>query len=550
MKKLLLLILFIVNVTAYSQQWQWAYPVSSNNLSLVTSVSTDSAGNPYFMGTCSSSVTFNAQNGTFPMSGLSMFVTKYDAGGNKIWVSGGWGAANSAGAGSMTFDHHSDCYLTGGYSGTVSFGIGVDTLQRSSFQGTQDYFLLKLDKFGKPLFINTGGNGCSDAGTSVTALTTDELISFWTDETICNMASAQTNHFNKLNSNGTTIWSLPPPNATIGQGKITPTTDGGFVISNEWLSDTICFHGMSGSTCLAAPVPSNRSDVFLTKYSGSGNVLWAKAIRGKQYQHQNSITTDMSDNILLAITGEDSTYYDGTLISQHDTSVIIIKANAQGNLINHISFPVFSPGRYYVTDIKTDPQGNVFLLGDADSDIMVGTTALHFNQRATVLIKLDANLNYVWSQYMYSSNQFGTLGGRMAVTDSLIYLGINHNESVFLHGSTYQFPAPVNSLSFDCFFAAVKNNSSVVSSTSQINNQQLTIQISPNPSSGIFTIHKSFKNINTKICVYDLLGNCVFEKTGIKNDDEKIDLSANAKGIYFVKMQTGEKMFNQKIIVE
>ena len=207
MKKNLLFTACAASLTCSAQQWQWGYPVSSDNLSFVSSVRTDSAGNPYFIGTSSNSVTFNAQNGSFPVQGLSMFVAKYNAAGNKIWISGGWGPPNSIG-GKGSLDKHSNCYLTGSFAGTSSIGIGTDTLQRTSYQNTDDYYLAKLDKNGKALFFKTGGDSCQDGGSSVTTLSTDELISFWTDETFCTTMGSHTyvNYMNKLNSNGSQLW--------------------------------------------------------------------------------------------------------------------------------------------------------------------------------------------------------------------------------------------------------------------------------------------------------------------------------------------------------
>ena len=220
--------------------------------------------------------------------------------------------------------------------------------------------------------------------------------------------------------------------------------------------------------------------------------------------------------------------------------------------MNHINFPVFSPGRFYINDIETDSYGNVFLLANADSVVTVGSTQLHFSQNSTVIMKLDANLNYIWSQYMYSANQFGTMSGYMAVTDSLIYVGINHNEVAYLHGSSFQFPAPVNSLSFDCFFAALKNNPSVVNSISETKKEFFSI--APNPSTGIFTIHASTGSATAKsavkVCVYDLLGNCVISQTTNNNQHTTIDLSAKAKGIYFVKVETDKNTETSKIIIQ
>ncbi len=555
MKTKLLLTLCIINLTAFAQQWQWAYPIVSNTVTSIISVQTDSTGNPYFMGICDNSVTFNAKNGSFPVSGLSSFVAKYDAAGNKIWVSGSSGPTYSTETRSMSLDKHFNCYLTGDYSGTVSFGIGTDTLTRNSFQGSADYFLVKLDKNGKALFFNTAGGSCSDVGYTVTAFPNDEIVVFWQDQTFCNMAGTYISYMDKLNSNGTQLWSLLQPNPAyleLEPNEITPTTDGGFLESDYWFIDTICFNGILGNLCLNPPAQPNLSDVFLTKYTLNGDLQWVKAIRGNGYQFERAITTDSANNLIIVIQGYDTIYFGSSMMLPHDTTnTYLVKADAQGNLIQYISFPTLAVGHFQIKDLKSDRLGNIYLLGTPDTTIIIGSTTLTFNPNSLAVIKLDPNMNYLWSQYAYNINESNS--GKMAITDSLVYVSVNYNAStVSLHGSTYQFPAPVDPTSHNCFFAAIKNDNPAVSTntTSPIAHLKPEISISPNPSTGIFTVHSYYKETNTKICIYDLLGNCVFDKSISKNTNEQIDLSSITKGIYFVKLQTPTGMETRKIIIQ
>lgn len=75
-------------------------------------------------------------------------------------------------------------------------------------------------------------------------------------------------------------------------------------------------------------------------------------------------------------------------------------------------------------------------------------------------------------------------------------------------------------------------------------------RIFPNPSSGIFTINLKNKTAETKICVYDVLGNCVLDKISVKNSNQEIDLSNQAKGIYFMEIISDREREVQKIILQ
>lgn len=71
--------------------------------------------------------------------------------------------------------------------------------------------------------------------------------------------------------------------------------------------------------------------------------------------------------------------------------------------------------------------------------------------------------------------------------------------------------------------------------------------IFPNPGKDVFTI--SMNNSEASVVeVYDLLGNLV-TKTQMLNE-YKLDLSDQKKGVYIVKITTGDKQINKKIILE
>lgn len=71
----------------------------------------------------------------------------------------------------------------------------------------------------------------------------------------------------------------------------------------------------------------------------------------------------------------------------------------------------------------------------------------------------------------------------------------------------------------------------------------------PNPSSGKFTVKGTNSGI-TSMEVYDLKGEKLFVATNLKNKIlTEIDLSKVSKGIYFVKIYSGQAMFAKKIVI-
>jgi N-acetylneuraminic acid mutarotase len=77
----------------------------------------------------------------------------------------------------------------------------------------------------------------------------------------------------------------------------------------------------------------------------------------------------------------------------------------------------------------------------------------------------------------------------------------------------------------------------------------LFLNVSPNPSSGIFSINFR-NNRNTKICVHDILGNCLLNKEYQNEVRPTIDLTCQSKGIYFLEMMSEGERVVKKIILE
>ncbi|MEK6616660.1 MAG: T9SS type A sorting domain-containing protein [Bacteroidota bacterium] len=76
--------------------------------------------------------------------------------------------------------------------------------------------------------------------------------------------------------------------------------------------------------------------------------------------------------------------------------------------------------------------------------------------------------------------------------------------------------------------------------------------IIPNPSNGKFNIEiTNFSEMNSEIRIeiYNTLGEKVFQSI-INTQQSAIDLSTQSKGIYFIKVISGENIFTQKIIIQ
>lgn len=76
-----------------------------------------------------------------------------------------------------------------------------------------------------------------------------------------------------------------------------------------------------------------------------------------------------------------------------------------------------------------------------------------------------------------------------------------------------------------------------------------TLSVQPNPSSGIFTLNLKQQTSDAKICIYDIVGKCVWNKNIQKASNMAIDLSNHPQGIYFIEMVSNGEKIVKKIII-
>jgi len=75
-------------------------------------------------------------------------------------------------------------------------------------------------------------------------------------------------------------------------------------------------------------------------------------------------------------------------------------------------------------------------------------------------------------------------------------------------------------------------------------------KVYPNPSTGMVQIETNLTEDGT-LEIYDMLGNVVFTKQAVKNQAiGQLDLSALSKGLYTIKIRTGQKILSKKIVLE
>gem|GEM_PF-254612 len=277
----------------------WAKKAGGNGfLDYGNGVSTDSEGNVFVTGNCG-----RAEFGDKTYTG-KIFIAKYDANGNCLWVKGGGLTINqndyeSHDGNSVSTDTEGSAYITGRFGGSVNFGD--DTLVA---KGSSDVFIAKYDSSGNCIWAKRAEAGNFEEGFSIT---TDEKGNIyvtgyfsWSGADFCEL---------KLRSKG-------------GQ------------------------------------------EIFIAKYDAWGNCFWAKSAGGSGDDRGRSITVDWEGNVY--VTGDFSgkaNFGDYILVSKYETDIFIAKYDATGNCL-WVKSGGGSKGFDYGNCVSTDGEGNVYVTGE------------------------------------------------------------------------------------------------------------------------------------------------------------------------------------------
>ena len=85
--------------------------------------------------------------------------------------------------------------------------------------------------------------------------------------------------------------------------------------------------------------------------------------------------------------------------------------------------------------------------------------------------------------------------------------------------------------------------------TVSLEENPLSLTLSPNPTTGQFTINA---NSISSLCIYDVYGHCILNRniSGRNENELHLDLSSCAKGIYFVQVNSENENVTKKIIIQ
>jgi hypothetical protein len=503
-----LILLGFLTVPAFAQVPAFSVAKKAGNTGLDRShaIAVDRHGNVYVASEFTGTVDFGGGYNLTSAGNVDFVLVKYDSTGNTLWAKRG-GSTLTDRAYGVCVDSDGNVYLGGEYYGTVVFGN--DTLTSA---GNLDGFLLKFNSGGeiqwvrdiksvsqtanRGLYVDGNNNifyssyfGSSTAGTVI--LDTITLTTYGQRDIM----------IAKYNSSGEIQWAK-------NFGGVNSSEEGRAVCADA--AGNIYFTGIISGTAHFDDITLNGgtgTDVFITKLSPSGTVLWAKHGGDNRNDDGSGIAVDNAGNVF--VTGKyDSAAVFGSLSVDRNQGLdaFLVKLSPSGEF----QWLKYAGGTLsdYASDIVLDRSANIFVLGHFTGTAVIGDDTLTSAGSEDIFIwglTPDGNPYYVKhvqgtgldrSQAMkadYGGNLYiaASFQGTITVDDSIFTSA--GNDDIF-YARLGNYPVPVEMTSFT---ASVNGQDVILSWTTATESNNAGFEVQRSTDNIIFEVVNFVKGNGT-----------------------------------------------------
>jgi hypothetical protein len=292
MEKIIIILIFIlITLFAVAQEpaWQWATNAGGTGFDYGYKITIDNAGNSYVTGFFQDTATFGSHSLT-SNGNTDIFVAKIDDNGVCLWATKAGGSSFDEGH-ALTIDSSGNCYITGFFRGTATFGSCSLTGSNNS-----EMFIAKMDSEGSWLWASQAGGNIFSSGE---AIDSDEFENIYITGQFVSTVSFGSHPLTsngggdifvtKMDSDGNWLWASQAGGShkDVGYG-ITIDNGNNCYIAGSF-RNTASFNSYSLTS-------SGLDDIFIAKMDSNGNWLWALRAGGSDVDEAKSISVDSSAN--------------------------------------------------------------------------------------------------------------------------------------------------------------------------------------------------------------------------------------------------------------
>jgi len=356
----------------------------------------------------------------------------------------------------------------------------------------------------------------------------------------------------KYNSQGSFQWARRAGGEDIEYlGLISTDALDNVYLTGEFTSENITVYNY------AITLNEGDGNILFAKLDPNGVVQWATSKAGSAipwgdgWCWPTSIQTDLDGYSYIKGWFKDSTYFDNIMLTNPymdnpRCSYFIAKFDPDGNTIwaNAIN-EHFAYGFDY-NQMSIDQEGNVYFGAYIRDTIHFGNEYMYISQGQTDLFVARYNTTgeLVWVKTIESSTGYCWLSSVAVFDESSIFIGGYFND--YLNFGNM----PLTSNNKHGFLALIGDLTGIT--VYERDSGGNLFDIFPNPVKDILYISLSDRNVlgNTKIEISDVSGKIVY--SNYFNFIEKtieIDLTGFSGGIYFIKLDSGEKSEVKKVVI-
>lgn len=496
MKKYTLFFCCILNLCVLAQQWSWDSIVSSNS---------------------SLKIVKNHNDDVFTFENRGVELKKYDVSGKLTWMKSFNGALFN-----VSTDIVDNVYIIGTFTNTMVF----DSFSLTS-KGEEDIFILKLNPTGNAIWMKQIGSISRDVAGDININDSKIFVTGATHDTtlfgqIVYPKTADLDMFIArfdLNGNIQQVkiagqLQADPYTASIGQE-----------IKNDALGNIIVLATICGMITIDTSIINDYYATYVLKLDTSLNIVWKKFVMSGLGTGAGNLRINSIGEIFLI------DLYDGHYVETGR----LRKISANGLVIQTL-FTV-SSGFLYGMDI--DSLSNVYFTGMRYKSTFNGNSPPKWYFE---IGKLSTVGSLIW--LMQDSSLSPRAGHSIAsLSNNSCYVSGMFHDKIVLKDTL------IGILGVNNYFLAILD-ANVFTLVKELNSEQDIMIIYPIPSSGIFNVKLNNETLNSTICVYDLLGNCLLKKDCRNDASQNIDLSYQPKGVYLIEIVGDGKRYLSKIILQ
>ena len=343
----------IFAVSANAQNLEWATQAGGLSNESGRGIAVDDDGNSYVTGFFFGTAHFGAGGTAASLISLGnsdIFIAKYDDNGDLLWAKQAGGLMGEAGLG-IAVDDDGKSYVTGAFTGTATFGASEFNETTLVSNAWNDIFIAKYDSSGNLEWAKQAGN---------------PTATFANDEGLGIAVDGSNNSYVTGYFNGT---------ATFGEA------DAAIVLTG-----------------------AGEDDIFIAKYDGDGNLVWAEQAGGDSSDEGLGIAVDGLGNSYVtgqfqgsATFGEEITEVTLDTGSSFDRNIFIAKYDGSGDLVwaEQAGGDSSDEG----LGIAVDGLGNSYVTGQFQGSATFGTTELTGAINGGMFIaKFDSSGIAVWAE--------------------------------------------------------------------------------------------------------------------------------------------------------